>query len=451
MLWLAGPVLLEQLLSLLVGLVDTWITAAILEKDAHLAAIGLMAYVLWLIPSMFAAVAIGATALVARLIGGRDAEMANRAMHQAVLVGGVFSVFATCVVYWGGGWFVRAMQLQGEAAPLATTYLLMLAPVVPAIMLEQVGIACLRGAGDTVSGFVVMSCVNVVNLIVSLGLTTGWGPFPNWGWQGLAIGTALSHALGGLLILLLLLRGRAGLKLRWRQMLPDADLISRLLRVGAPAGVDIMAILFCHLWFVAIINRLGVLPAAAHSLGIRIESLAYLPGTAFQVAAATLAGQFLGAGQPQRAGRSILQACAVGGGVMAAAGLVFFFGADALTLIFLGNNRPETTQLTVPLLQLVAFSMPSLALTMILTGGLRGAGDTRWPLAFTFIGYLCIRIPGAYWLAWEEIPIPATGLVIQGWGWGVLGAWVAMVADVSLRSLLVTARFWQGGWKKTRV
>ena len=252
-------------------------------------------------------------------------------------------------------------------------------------------------------------------------------------------------------MLALLLVGRAGLRLQWRLFRPDVDLIGRLLRIGLPGGADVMAILFCHLWFLAIINRLGVLPAAAHSLGVRIESLAYLPGTAFQVAAATLAGQYLGAGDARRAGRSVFMACAVGGGLMCAAGVAFFFGAETLTLFFLGNNRPETLELTVPLLRIVAFSMPSLALTMILTGGLRGAGDTRWPLVFTFIGYLGVRIPGAYWLAWEEIPIPGTEIVIMGWGWGVLGAWFAMVADIVVRSVFVVARFWHGGWKRTRV
>jgi Na+-driven multidrug efflux pump len=95
--------------------------------------------------------------------------------------------------------------------------------------------------------------------------------------------------------------------------------------------------------------------------------------------------------------------------------------------------------------------MPSLAATMILTGGLRGAGDTAWPLAITFIGYLGVRLPGACFLAWDEIPLPFTDLALPGLGWGVAGAWIAMVADVVVRSVLVAIRFWRGGWKKVRV
>lgn len=212
-----------------------------------------------------------------------------------------------------------------------------------------------------------------------------------------------------------------------------------------------LTVLGCHLWFLAIINQLGTIDAAAHSLGIRIESLAYLPGSAFQVAAATLAGQYLGAGDTRRASRSVLLSCLVGGGLMVATGALFYFAAEPLTGLFLGSSQTITAQRASPLLRIVAFSMPSLAVSMILTGALRGAGDTRFPLLFTLIGFLAVRIPGAYLLAWDDVAIPLTGLVLTGAGLGVAGAWYAMVADIVVRSVLVTFRFLQGGWQATRV
>jgi Na+-driven multidrug efflux pump len=181
------------------------------------------------------------------------------------------------------------------------------------MMAEQVGIACLRGAGDTLTGFIAMSVVNVVNVAVSGSLVSGWGPFPQLGWIGLAIGAASGYGVACGLILAILIRGRAGLRLRWSRMRPDRDLIRRILRIGVPAGVDMTAIVLCHLWFLTIVISLGILEAAAHSLAIRIESLAYLPGTAFQVAAATMTGQSLGAGDHRRASRSVMAACMAGG------------------------------------------------------------------------------------------------------------------------------------------
>ena len=136
---------------------------------------------------------------------------------------------------------------------------------------------------------------------------------------------------------------------------------------------------------------------------------------------------------------------------MAGAGLLFFFAPAELTALFTGSASHPTAQTTIQLLRVAALSMPSLALTMILAGALRGAGDTRWPLAISLVGYLGIRIPGACLLAWDVVALPWTDFALPGCGWGVLGAWYAMLADTLLRSVLVVARFGHGGWKRVKV
>jgi Na+-driven multidrug efflux pump len=184
---------------------------------------------------------------------------------------------------------------------------------------------------------------------------------------------------------------------------------------------------------------------------VQIEALAYLPGSAFQVAAATMAGQYLGARNPRRAVRSVLTACLVGGGVMCLAGLAFTFAGGPLTAFFLGDRDLATRGTTIELLKIVAISEPFLAATMILTGALRGAGDTRWPLLFSLIGFALVRLPLAVIFAHEQVTLPLLGVSFAGFGYGVMGAWFAMVADIVVRSLLVTARFVQGGWLAARV
>ena len=136
---------------------------------------------------------------------------------------------------------------------------------------------------------------------------------------------------------------------------------------------------------------------------------------------------------------------------MVAAGFLFFFEAEMLTGIFAGEQTRQAAEEAIPLLQLVAISMPSLALVIILNGALRGAGDTRVPMIFTIIGLVGIRLPLAYYLAWEDVEIPWLNLQIQGQGMGLIGAWYAMIADVVLRSLLVVGRFWQGRWREIKV
>jgi putative MATE family efflux protein len=319
------------------------------------------------------------------------------------------------------------------------------------IMIEAVGVACLRGAGDMLSGLVVMASTNAVNIVVSWALVLGPGPIPKLGWEGIAVGTACGHTFGALLIVVMMARGRSGLAVRWPMLGPDRDLIRRLLRVGVPGGMDTLLIILCHLWFVAVINRLGDLAAAAHGVAIRIESLAFLSGTAFQVAATTMSGQYLGARDHRKAGRSVLLACLVGGGVMTMAGVIFFAIPLPLARLFVRTDQLDVALTAVPLLRIVAVGMPALAVAMILNGALRGAGDTRWPLLFSLIGFLGVRIPLAYWLAFEQLSMFGGTWPIDGWNLGVVGTWYAMLVDLHVRAVLVLYRFFHGGWKRVEV
>ena len=460
MLALALPVLAEESLNLLVGYTDFFLAGRFLPGEAPLAAMGLMAYFMWLLPSLFAMVGIGALALVAREVGAGRRQQAAHAARQAMLLGAVAALVVMVLLSALGGYFVLAMGLRGEAARLATRYIWILLPAVPLIMIEQVGTACLRGSGDTVSGMAARIVLNLVDMSLSLALVTGYGPFPHLGWEGLAIGSACGHSVGGIIILVRLLNGRGGLALlsppaehrdHWlRRFRWDRGTMLRILRVGLPGGGDVLSVLFCHLIYVSIINSLGTLAQAAHGLGVQIEAMSYLPGSAFAVAAATLAGQSLGAANPQRAKRSVLLCAAYAMGIMCVAGLVMFFAGEALARVFVGN-RPELAALTGELLKIVALSCPPLALLIVLSGALRGSGDTSWPLAITFIGLAGVRIPGACLLAWSEVPIPFTDLAFPGFGLGIAGAWWAMVADVALRSVLISGRFFQGGWRDVRV
>lgn len=446
---LAGPVLLEQILILLVGMVDLWLAGKFLLQP-HLAAIGLMAYLLWMIPALFSAISIGATALIARFAGGGNFVDARRATNQAMLLGAALSIATMIGLSLAAESLVAAMQFEGEPARLTLQYLWIVIPFIPAMMIEQVGIACLRGAGNTVSGFVAMGIVNVLNTTIGAGLVTGWGPFPEMGWAGLAWGTAVGYTGGAIAIVTMISLGVGGLSIDRSALRPDPAILRRLLRVGLPGGLDMLLLVACHLWFLGIVNALGELQAAAHGLAVRIEGLAYVPGVAFQVAASTMAGQYLGAGDVKRARRSVFANCFVAGMLMSAAGLVFFLFPGPLTSLFLGPGKDEVAATSIPLLRIVSLSMPFLAVAMVASGALRGSGDTRVPLFITLFGFLAVRIPLAYWLAWAEVPLPFGGSV-EGWGLAAVGAWYAMVADLMVRGTLLAARFLEGSWSRVEV
>ena len=438
MLRLAAPVLAEQLLFSLVMLTDVWLTGRFLKEAPQLAAIGLIAYLLWFLNSLFDFVTIGATALTARLVGAGNTNEAKLATNQALLIGILLATVVTLLGFLLAKPAVFLLGLENEAAALAVRYLDFILPVVPAIMLQRVGIAALRGAGDMITAFWVMSVVNVVNIVVSCTFVIGLGPFPALKWDGLAIGTATAYVTGALLVLIVLIRGQSGLQIEIRSLRPTFSMIGRLLKIGIPGGVDVVSIIGCNLWFISLINRLGNEAAAAHNVAIRLESLGFLPGAAFSLAATTLAGQYLGAGDTQRASRSVLLACVTACGIMTTVGIGFFFGGLQLAGFFLAPEDASIAVLSAQLLRIAGLAMLPLAIEMVLIGALRGAGDTRWPLLFTFVGFLGIRIPLTY-------------LAIDVFQWGVIGAWYAMLIDLVARCLMVLYRFYHGGWKNIKV
>ena len=147
MLRLAAPVLVEQVLVMLVAFIDQWLAGRYLEEP-HLAAMSLIWYVMWVVPTMFGMIAIGSSALVARLTGADQMEDANRIVDQAFAAGGMLCVVAMAISWLGAEPFVQAMQLEPEAAALALRYFWFLIPLYPAVMIQQVGVASLRGAGE---------------------------------------------------------------------------------------------------------------------------------------------------------------------------------------------------------------------------------------------------------------------------------------------------------------
>ena len=447
---LALPVLAGNLLDMFVGFTDTWLAGNYLATARHLAAINLVAYLLWLMVSLFSLVSIGTTAIVARFVGAEDYTLARQAANQALFLGAFVCAAPVVLITIIGQPLVLTLGLDDEAAHLTVRYLWLILPAVPAIMLEQVGGAALRGAGDTVTGMVAMITTNAIDMFMSFALVRGLGPLPELGWDGLAIGTTIGYYAGGLIILVRLLRGLAGLRIQRRLLRPNISMIRRLLRISLPGGIDILAMIGCHLLFVRIVNALGNLPAAAHGIAIKIESLSFMPGAAFQIAAATMVGQFLGARQSKRADRTIVVACGTVGALMCTVGTVLFLSADWLGAQFVSADQAEIGQLAGTLVRIVCLSQPALAILMVLTGAMRGAG-TRWPLAFTFVGFVLVRIPLGLVLAWPAVTLPWNGATVELLDLGIRGAWYAMVIDLYIRFAMAIGRFIHGGWKKIEV
>jgi len=339
--------------------------------------------------------------------------------------------------------------LNPTATGYIVTYWNWTALALPAMMLEQIGGAALRASGDTLSAMFALVATTLVDLFFSYVLVLGIEPFPQLGWPGLALGSVIGYYVGAVIMLLALNFGRANLTLSRPRLAGQMQEIRRLLAIGIPGGIDMLAMIACHMGFVRVINELGTQAAAAHGIAIRLESLSYLPAIAFQVAATTMVGQFLGAHQPARAKHSVWVACMVGEVFVVLCGGVLFYWSDSLTPL-MTNSGGDVAPLAARVLRIICLIQPALVVLMILTGALRGAGDTRWPLINTFIGLLLIRIPLAILLALPEITLPFVGR-IELMNLGLVGAWYAMVVDLCARTTLIVWRFRHGAWTKIKV
>lgn len=439
--WLAIPVLGEQFLHLFVGLVDTYLAGTVSAEATS--AIGLATTVIWLVNLLFSFVGTGSTALVARYAGMGNRAQANHFSNQSIALALAMGVFEALLIWAAAPLLPRVLGWSDEPARLATMYLRIDCWGYMIYSLTFIGAACWRGIGDTRTPLYVMAIVNIWNIVVAAALRFGWGPIPEMGMIGIPLGTVSARVLGGTIVLLLLIRGRSGLQLLRREMWYRWDSVLRLLRIGIPAGLDGLLLWCGQFSFVKIISMLATgeqqaLIIAAHFVGIRVEALSYLPAYAWATAAATLVGQSLGAGQPRRAMRSGHLAALQGAAMCLGMSIVYFVFAKQIYWLFSSHDFEKVAAIGVPALRALAFFQVPLALMIIYINALRGAGDTRWPLLFTVIGMLLVRLPLAY----------VFGVVLNG---GLLGAWVGMFGDMTVRAALSTLRFSRGKWVKTVV
>jgi putative MATE family efflux protein len=304
----------------------------------------------------------------------------------------------------------------------------------PLMAVLFIGNATLRGAGDTRTPMLVMGLVNLINVVISPSLVYGFGPLPELGVLGDGIGSATSVGMGGLVVTLLLFRGRSstGLRISRPALRFNPRATWQLLQIGLPSGIEQFVMRLAQLSLATVVTQLGTAAYAGHQLGIKLLSIAFLPGFAFSVAATTLVGQELGRREPQRAVACTSTASWMALGVMCFGGAVVFLLATPLLRFF----TSDVDVIAQGLYAMVgcALIQPSLAWYFVLSGALRGAGDTRFVLLAQAVPIWLVRLPLA----------SALGLRL---GLGLTGVWVGMIMDVTARAALLGLRFRGGAWK----
>lgn len=447
---LAWPAITEMFLNTLVQFVDTAMVGSL--GAVAIAAVGINQTPMWMLMGMFAALGVGSTALVARFIGGRNLEDANRVARQSMFVGVIFALAVTVLFQLFGQYIPILMGAEPEVIPVATMYLRTISFVFILHFSMFILTGVLRGAGDTKTPMRVNALANIINivlnfllifptreLILNLPLLPAIKfvmPGAGLGIQGAAIGTAFSRGLAGIIVLYILFAGRRGVKINLFPLRLDWSIIRRIFRIGLPASGERLIMSGGQMMFTVIVLGLGTAQYAAHHLAIVAESVSYMPGIGFSMAATTLVGQGLGAGKPELAQSSGYTTWKFGALTMCGMGVIFLLFPRQLIMLF--NRDPEIVRLGAICLRLEALAQLPFSASMVLTGALRGAGDTVWPLIIAATGMWPVRLGLAL-------------LFIKVFDLGLVGAWSAMVIDLWVRGIITFLRFRSGRWKEIKV
>ena len=380
---------------------------------------------------------IATNAIIARHVGARQMKRARHACGQAMLVavvlGAAMSVTLTVLtrdILW-------AMGLDGDVYKFAVLYLKWIyASFVFRFLLLNAG-AVIKGAGNTRTPMIVGGAANLLNIILDYGLIFGKFGLPEMGIEGAAIATAVSLALGSLVMCAMLFTDYSVVHMRWRHLKGWSwKMFRTLVKIAAPSMGEQALLQLGFIAYLRVVSELGKEALAAHFIGVRIEAFSFLPGLGFGMAAATLVGQGLGARKPVFAAKSMKRCALYGCLLMGLVGVLMFIFRYQLPVVF--NPEQDVLNLTASCLLIGAVSQVPLALCLILSGGLRGAGDTLSTMVVAFAGVIAVRVPLGYLLALK-------------WGMGLQGIWWASAADWTIRSIVVMILISRGRWRRIKV
>ncbi|HHY46576.1 MAG TPA: MATE family efflux transporter [Firmicutes bacterium] len=434
---LSGPALAEMLLITLVGMADLIMVGRL--GPAAIAAVGLSNQPMLFASGAFMALNVGTTALVARFIGAGRTDAANAVTRQSliltIIAGFVFSVIG----WFFSGWVIRMMGAEADVMPLGTSYLRIVAGGGLFMVLPMSLFSALRGAGDTRTPMAINVACNLLNIMGNYILIYGKLGLPAMGVAGAALSTTLSRVIASAMGFYVVIHGRSHspIRLSMRDSYRlDSKIIRRILKIGIPATIEQLILRGGQLVYARIVSGFGTTIFAAHQIGMNILGLSFTPGQAFAIASTTLVGQGLGAGKPDLAEKSAMETRRLGmlvSGFMALAFILF-----GRQLAWLYSNDPNVINKSATVLKIVGLVQPAQSTQFILAGGLRGAGDTKFPLYVTLIGIWGVRVTLAYIL----------GVLL---GWGLVGVWMGTAVDQLVRSVLIYRRFSGGAWKGTRI
>ena len=436
---LAWPTMLEQLMQTAVQYIDTAMVGSLGTQAT--AAVGSTTTVNWLIGSAVSAFGVGFLAMISQALGAGEEERARRTAAQAVLAVLVIGTLFTAVTLGLSAQVPRWMQVDPAIRSSASRYFFILyLPMLPRVASILFG-TVLRAAGDTRTPMRVGIWVNLLNVILnflliypSREIQLFGRMLPFWGAglgvTGAAAASAIAFLAGGIAITAAFYRHKR-ISPRGRSLRPDPAVLRPCLRIALPYMLQRFGTSLGYVAFAAMINSLGEISTAAHTIANTVESAFYIPGYGMQTAAATLTGNAIGAGDRQRQRDLARLILLVEVSLMLLSGSLLFAFAPAMVSLF--SSDAAVILLGSTVLRMVACSEPFYGVSIVIEGMLQGAGKTAVPFLFNILGMWGVRIMGTY-------------LCTQVFHLSLISAWGCMIGHNMLLFLLFVLYYASGKW-----
>jgi putative MATE family efflux protein len=433
-LMLSIPMVLEMLMESVFAVVDIKFVST-LGANA-VATVGLTESLLTIIYTMAIGLSIGATAMVARRIGENNPDGAARAAVQALAVGLLLSVIISICGVLLAPKLLTWMGASPEVLAIGSRYTRVMLGGNASVLLLFLINAIFRGAGDAAIAMRVLWLANFINIALGPCLIFGLGPFPKLGVTGAAIATTIGRSTGALYAFSRLWRAGSRVRIRREHLSPDPELMLRLVRLSASGAFQVFIGMASWIGLMLIIAKFGSEVIAGYTIGIRIIIFALLPSWGMSNAAATMVGQALGAGKPERAERAVWKAGFYNMLFLGTVGLVFVIFAQQLIRLFISD--PNVIPYGVECLRIIACGFLFYAYGMVITQSFNGAGDTFTPTIINLFVFWLWEIPLAYVLAFTL-------------GFGPRGVFIAITISFSMLAVVSALIFRRGSWKTRKV
>jgi len=427
---IALPSATNSLLDMLQVITDLLMVGTI--SAFAIAAVGLGLQSLMFVFAILTLLHIGTTALISRFIGAKQYKRASMSLASLLRFALLLSIPVSIL------WYIFTPKLfiwfgtADEVIALGSAYVTILTIMMPFIFMKLVFVSSFNSFGDTLTPLYIKIFSIILNIGLNYILIFGNFGFPAFGVAGAGIATVIVNILEFSIYMILYIKQKTPFIPLWYY---SKSLIKRAIKVGVPASIERSLTFGSFMLFTVIIAHYGTETLAGYQLGLRIEGLAFMPGIGFTIAAMTLMGQGLGAKNPTQAKEDVILVLKYTTAFMFSLGLIMIFTPQPIVRLF--TNDSKTIEEASLYLMIVGFSQIPLAFNFVISGALRGAGDSKKTLKINLISLWLIRIIPAFTLSYYFE--------------NILFVYLAMISDTTIKAILLWRAFNSGKWQEIKV